>query len=139
MRDVLPFVSLMKEIDFVLKLRGDTPTVLCSLFEKPVMPRTVYEDNQGVIVLEVYLQMQPCTKHIAIKYHHFRSFVVNGDVKIKHVDTKGQIADIFTKPLDSELFGCLRYKLNGWWVNGIFFFEVVWHYAHKVGILVILL
>ena len=33
MRDILPFVSLMKEIDFVLKLQGDAPTVLCSLFE----------------------------------------------------------------------------------------------------------
>ena len=52
-------------------------------------------------------------KHIVIKYHHFQSFVANGDVEIKHVDTKEYIADIFMKPLDSELFGYLRYKLNG--------------------------
>ena len=32
--EVLPFVSLMKEIEFVIKLQGDAPTVLCSLFEK---------------------------------------------------------------------------------------------------------
>ena len=33
MRDVLPFTSLMKEIEFVLKLQGDTLKVLCSLFK----------------------------------------------------------------------------------------------------------
>ena len=48
--------------------------------------------------------MQPRTKHIAIKYHHLRIFVANGDVEIKYIDTKKQIVDIFTKPLDSEFF-----------------------------------
>ena len=61
----------MKEIEFALKLQVEDPTVLCSIFEKPVMPVTVYEDNQGVIVLAAYPQTQPRTKHIAIKYHHF--------------------------------------------------------------------
>ena len=53
MRDVLPFVSLMKEIEFVLKLQGDDPTVLCSLYQKPVTPVTFYEDNQGAIAITV--------------------------------------------------------------------------------------
>ena len=53
-RYVLPFVSFMKEIDFVLKLQGETPKVLCSLFKNPV---TVYEDNQGEIALTLSLQM----------------------------------------------------------------------------------
>ena len=51
-------------------------------------------------------------KHINIKYHQFQSFVANGDVEIQHIDIKEQIADIFRKPQDSELFGYLRYKLN---------------------------
>ena len=96
----------MKEIDFVLKLQGDTPTVLCSIFENKV---TVYEDDQGVIVLVVSPQMRPHTKHITIKYLQFCIFVANGDVDIQHVDTKVNIADIFTNPLDSELFRYLRY------------------------------
>ena len=57
MRDVLTFVSLMKEIEFVLKLQGDSPTVLCSIFEKLVIPVIVYEDNQGEIALAVYPQI----------------------------------------------------------------------------------
>ena len=55
--------------------------------------------------------MGPCRKHIIIKHHNFQSFVVNGDVKIKHVNTKEQITYIFTKPLDSKLFGYLPYKI----------------------------
>ena len=49
MRDVLPFLSLMKEIEFVLKLKVDALKVLCSIFEKPVTLVTVYKDNQGAI------------------------------------------------------------------------------------------
>ena len=30
------------------------------------------------------------------------------------VNTKEQITDTFMKPLDSELFGYIRYKINGW-------------------------
>ena len=74
----------------------------------------VYKDNQGAIALAVSLKILPCMKHIAIKYHHFQSFVAKYDVKINHVDTNELIADIFTEPLDYELLGYLLYKLNGW-------------------------
>jgi hypothetical protein len=56
----------------------------------------------------------PRTKHIAIKYHHFRKHVADGTVSIHHIDTKQQIADIFTKPLDETLFNHLRVMLMGW-------------------------
>ena len=95
----------------ILNIQGDTPTLLRSLTKNPV---TVYEENQGAIALTVSTKMRPHTNHIVIKYHNFWSFITNGDVYIKRVDTKEQIADIFTKPLDSELFGYLCYKLDGW-------------------------
>ena len=101
----------MKEIEFILKLQGYTPAVLCCLFEKPF---TVYGDNHGAIAITVSLQLRPYTKHTKIKYHHFWSFVANGNIEIKHVDTKDHITDIFTEPLDYELFGHLHYNLNGW-------------------------
>ena len=91
MRGVLTFVVLVKEIYFALEIKCDTPKVLCSIFEKQV---TVHEENQGVITLAVAPQMLTCTNHIAIKYHHLWSFFANGYVKIKHVDTKEQVADI---------------------------------------------
>ena len=68
--------------------------MLCSLFENPV---TVHEDNQGDIALPVAIQMRPRTKHIAIKYHHLRSFVLNGDVEIQHVDNQRTDCEYFYK------------------------------------------
>ena len=65
------------------------------------------------------LKFTPRTKHIAIKYHHFRSRVQTnynpkGDIRIKYIHTKQQLADIFTKPLDNDTFFNLRKMLNGW-------------------------
>ena len=59
--------------------------VLWILFKNPV---TVYEDNQVEISLNVFPQMRPRTKNISIKYHILQSFVANGDIEIKYVDTK---------------------------------------------------
>ena len=50
MRNVLPFVSIMKEIECVLKLQEYTPAVLCSIKKNIV---TVYKNNQGAIALVV--------------------------------------------------------------------------------------
>ena len=70
-----------------------------------------------------------------IKYHQLRSFVANGDVKIKHVGTDEQIQDVFIKPLDPELFGYIQYNLIDWYLNGIILGEGVWDYTHESGIL----
>ena len=65
------------------------------------------------------LKFAPRTKHIAIKYHHFRSKVKttynpSGDIIIKYISTKKQLADIFTKPVDDVTFFTLRKLLCGW-------------------------
>ena len=72
-RDVLPFASLMKEIEFGIELQGDTPEVLCSIFEKTV---TVNKDNQRLVALVVSLQMRPlykahCNQVSALPEFHF--------------------------------------------------------------------
>ena len=101
----------MKEISFLLKLEDDAPKIKYSIFENLVI---VHKDNQGTIALAVAQKMWPCTKHIAIKYHHFLIFLAGGILKIQHVDMREKIADIVTKPSDSELLAYLRYKLNVW-------------------------
>ena len=68
MGDVLTFLSLMKEIWSIIKLKRVTPKVLCSFFEKIA---TFYEENQGVTSLTFSLKMQTRTKHIPITYHKF--------------------------------------------------------------------
>ena len=56
--------------------------------------------------------MDSKTKHIPIKYHFLREQVSQKTVKLEYVDTKEQIADIFTKPLPKEDFEHLRWRLG---------------------------
>ena len=56
--------------------------------------------------------MHSKTKHIPIKYHYLREQVSQKDVKLEYIDTKEQIADIFTKPLPKEAFERLRKKMG---------------------------
>jgi hypothetical protein len=52
------------------------------------------------------------TKHIAIRYHFLRDHQQRGDIEIAYINTKEQLADIFTKPLDEKTFTELRHELN---------------------------
>ena len=58
--------------------------------------------------------MRPCTKHIAVKYHHFRKVVKDKILTIKRIDTKCQKVDIFTKQLPLQSFETLRASIMGW-------------------------
>ena len=78
------------------------------------MKCTVFEDNNGDLESANAPKMRPRTKHIAIKYHHFRAHVEQGDIRIVKVDTTEQEADFLTKPLVQQLFCYLRRKVMGW-------------------------
>jgi uncharacterized beta-barrel protein YwiB (DUF1934 family) len=52
------------------------------------------------------------TKHIAIRYHFLRDHQQRGDIEIAYINTKDQLADIFTKLLDEKTFIKLRNELN---------------------------
>ena len=102
-RQVLPFMSLLKEINKFFELYLPKPKIFCK----------IYEDNNACIALAQNQKFSPRTKHIALKYHHFRNHVKNGDIQIERVDTQDQLADIFTKPLFSIIFKKLRKLLLG--------------------------
>jgi hypothetical protein len=46
-------------------------------------------------------------KHIKMRYHFLRHHVEKRDIVMKYIDTKRQLADIFTKPLDVIHFASL--------------------------------
>ncbi len=75
---------------------------------------TIFEDNKGCVELAAAPRMRSQTRHIGLKYHHFRSHVELGQLKIQWIDTKHQLADIFTKPLVASSFIPLRKSLLGW-------------------------
>jgi len=106
LREVIPLMTLMKEINEVIPLHIDLPNFYCK----------VWEDNQSCIAMATGQKFTPRTKHIALKYHHFRSFVQgpNPKIRIAYVHTESQEADIFTKPVKDDLFPRLRGLLLGW-------------------------
>ena len=52
------------------------------------------------------------TTHIPIKYHFLREKVTNQIVQVHYIQTKEQIANIFTKPLAKTPFEYLHQKLG---------------------------
>ena len=87
---------------------------------KPTIQCTIYEDNAGTIELATLPKLRPRTKHIAIQYHHFRTWTVKGlsgqepKIKIEYISTNEQQADMMTKPLPRIQFQYLRKLLCGW-------------------------
>ena len=72
----------------------------------------VYCDNTSAINIFKNLVQHSRTKHIDIRHHFIRELVENKTVVIEHVTTEKQLADIFTKTLDSTRFVSLRKALG---------------------------
>jgi hypothetical protein len=71
-------------------------------FGPPPIPLCV--DNQGAIFLASNPTHDHRTKHIDIRYHFIREKIEDGIVKLYHIPTEDQIADILTKSLSVEKF-----------------------------------
>ena len=69
-------------------------------------------DNTSAINQTKNLVLHSRTKHVEIRHHFLREHVEKGDVAFKHVDSKNQLADIFTKPLVTESFVNIRGELG---------------------------
>jgi hypothetical protein len=79
----------------VLPVLNTTPKIQC-----------IFEANAGAIKIANIPKMRPRTKHLNIKYHHFRE-EVEGNNQHQHTSTEEQIADVFTKPLPEPSFTSL--------------------------------
>jgi hypothetical protein len=51
-------------------------------------------------------------KHIKVRHHFLRDHVEKREIEMKFIDTERQLADIFTKSLDSSRFASLRGELG---------------------------
>ena len=104
LREVIPIMNLLQEAkDSGINVHHIKPIIRC----------TVFEDNAGALELANVPKMRARTKHINVKYHHFRSFVPHV-VSILKCHTLDQLGDGFTKATTLDIFLTHRKRLMGW-------------------------
>lgn len=56
-------------------------------------------DNKGAMAIAKKIGYSARTKHIEVRHHFIRELVEAGVIKVEYVNTKDNLADIFTKPV----------------------------------------
>ncbi|GKD58502.1 ribonuclease H-like domain-containing protein, partial [Tanacetum coccineum] len=101
-------------------------TWLRNLLREPHSPLStatlVYCDNISAVYMSANPVQHQQTKHIEIDIHFVRDMVTAGQVRVLHVPSRYQYADIFTKGLPSALYGnggkCVGDKQVVWMTHG---------------------
>ena len=105
MRAFIPLRHVLQELVTTFHLPVDKESLIS----------TVFEDNQPALTLATQdpPRLTPRSKHIAVKYHWFRS-KLGKEIRVKYIPTDQQLADILTKPLPRLKFEKARRQLMGW-------------------------
>ncbi|GKA09019.1 ribonuclease H-like domain-containing protein [Tanacetum coccineum] len=86
--------------------------LLCELHTPLFIATLVYCDNVSVVYMSANPVQHQRTKHIEIDIHFVCDFVTSGQVRVLHVPSRFQYANIFTKGLPTTLFIEFRSSLN---------------------------
>jgi len=82
------------------------------LQQKQSKATRIFVDNKSAIALAKNPVHHERSKYIDTRFHFIREHIKEGDVELLHVKTHEQIADIFTKPLKTDVFCYLQKKLG---------------------------
>ena len=80
-------------------------------------PVPVYYDNSSAKDLAHNPVHHERTKHIDIRYHRIREFILDGTISLYYVPTQDNPADIFTKSVTVSVFKRLIRKIYGMFTN----------------------
>ncbi|WVZ94405.1 hypothetical protein U9M48_040298 [Paspalum notatum var. saurae] len=86
--------------------------LLAEIYSPLAKSTLVYCDNVSAVYLSTNPVQHQRTKHVGIDLHFVRDFVAIGAVRVLHVPTTSQFADIFTKGLPFLTFAEFRSSLN---------------------------
>ena len=72
-------------------------------------PATVFQDNMSTIhMVRNGAPTSERSRHVNIKFFFAKDRVASGEIKVEYCPTEDMLADLFTKPLQGELFRKLR-------------------------------
>lgn len=105
LREAIPLMGLLQEMkEHGFPVHSTQSQVHCRVFE----------DNSGALEMAKIHKYRPRTKHLCVKLHHFRDYVVQKKISIHPIDTLEQLADCLTKPLNEKLHVKHRKTVLGW-------------------------
>ena len=102
------YIALSQAISDGIFLRS----ILLELRIDMSRPIKIYEDNQAAIQIATNPVYKSKVKQVNVHYHFIRYYVKMGIVEITHIQSKDQVADMFTKGLNGPMFKCLKDKLG---------------------------
>lgn len=105
LRDAIPVMQTLQEMkDRGFPIGATHSNIYCQVFE----------DNSGAVEMATHHKYRPRTKHLNVKLHHFRDYVNRGEIRVHHIGTDHQPADLLTKSLNEELTNRHRRTIMGW-------------------------
>lgn len=85
--------------------------LLLEISEKSYVP-TLFVDNASAIKLTKNPEFHKRSKHIEVRYYFVRELYQNGDINVEYVKSENQLGDMFTKPLNENIFQKLCNKVG---------------------------
>ena len=95
--ELMALVEVTKEVEWLSMLLGE-------LHYKVKRPSVIFVDNRSAINMAQNIGEYDRSKHIKIKYSFIKEDIDSGEIKLQWVSTDKQLADIFTKALQGQLF-----------------------------------
>ena len=89
----------VREILYVYQLMKDLLVL--------TLPVVVHVDNQGAAFIAEKEVNNKLTKHIDVRFHFVRQYIADKIIDMQYIPTALNVADIFTKPLDTVIFARL--------------------------------
>ena len=119
-RAIIPLRRLIENISDIYEpideLQSLTSIEGTTKILSPLGKSIILEDNAACIAVakDNKTKHSPRTRHISIKWHHFRDQIEKGWLTVEKVASAQNWSDIFTKPLARIQFEKLRDEMMGW-------------------------
>ncbi|OWZ17952.1 Integrase, catalytic core protein [Phytophthora megakarya] len=121
--DWVSTIDSRRSVSGIMMMIGNASVVFKSMFQRTIAlssaeadymaislcVQEIWEDNQGAIELAKNAGYHSRTRHVDIKHHFTSEIMERGTIKVDHIDTKRQLADLLTTALGTKT---LKYLSN---------------------------